>query len=283
MEEFDFPELTVWFTSTGRVDVLPETVESWIQHCTYPNWKMVLIEQTMTEESEQFFELKYIDNAATAKYLETLQSRFPNVRMEIIIQPYRPLGQLYDQLLSKSGDYFLNLEDDLTTVCDPHDQIVDDIRLLRADPLLLGVRTDLRDETIFEYCPRFPRTGCKAGMKYTIIDTTCSGGAQVMDVAKVKAIGGYCTTHAPNNYIQTELQQSAHMRDHKMYTAVNLKYYGFLKHMGHHGVQGGDRSWTIAAYNDLEKHNWFGDGKSKTPRDHPREYYIRTRVENGKP
>jgi hypothetical protein len=244
---------------------------------------MILIESQMTDVSKQFFALEYIDNDATAKYLSTLQERFPNVKMEIIIQPYKPLGQLYDQLLSKTGDYFINLEDDLTTVCDPHDQIVDSIKLLRTDPKLLGVRVDLRDETCFENCPRFPRVGCKIGMKYTIIDTTCSGGAQIMDTAKVKAIGGYCTDHAPNQYIQTELQQSAHMRDNKMYTAVNLKYWGFLKHMGHHGVQGGDRSWTIAAYNDLEKHGWYGDGSKKIPRAYPREYYIRTRVENGKP
>mgnify|MGYP001597431990 CR=1 FL=1 len=283
MKEFDYPELVVWFTSTGRADLLPDTVESWINHCTYPNYRIILLESQMTDESREFFKQEYIDGEATATYLATLPARFPHINMEIIVQPYRPLGQVYDQLLAKTGDYFINLEDDLITVCDPHDQIVDAIQILRADPKALGMRVDLRDETVFEYCPRFPRVGYSAGMKYAIIDTTCSGGAQVMDATKTRAIGGYCTSHAPKDYIQTELQQSAAMRSNKMFTAVNLKYWGFLKHMGHHGVQGGDRSWTIAAYNDLEKHGWFGDGKNRTPREHPREWYIRTRVENGLP
>ena len=282
MENFDYPEMTIWITSTGRMELLPETIESFIKHNTYPNYRFIIIEQTMTDVSREFFALEYVDNDATAKYLSTLQERFPDVKMEIIIQPYKPLGQMYNQLLSMSGDYFINLEDDFTTVCDPHDQIVDSIRLLRADPKLLGLRMDLRDETIFEYCPRFPRTGCKEKMKYTIIDTTCSGGAQVMDTAKVKAIGGYCIDHSPKDYGQPEFQQQAAMRDNKMYTAVNLKYWGFLKHMGHHGVQGGDRSWTIAAYNDLADHGWYGDGSKKVPREHPREWYLKIRVENGK-
>jgi len=278
-----WPKISIWITSTGRINLLKSTIESWIKHCTYPNCEMVIIESQMTKISRKFFALEYVDEEATADYINSLEKTYPAVKFKIFIQPYKPLGQIYDQLMGETEDYFFNIEDDLVAVCDPKDQFIDGVKLLKADPKLLGIRGDLRDCTLFEGCPRFPDVGEAEGMKYMIIKQFSSGGAQLMDAQKVRDIGGFITTHTPDKYIETELDQSAKMRQAGMYTAVNLKYWGVLKHMGHHGVQGGDRSWTINVYNDLERNGWYGGGKNRKPQDHHRDYYIQHRINNGKP
>lgn len=280
----NYPKLSVWVTSCGRISFLPSTIETFISNCSYPNYEMIIIESQMTDISRQFFALEFVKEKETAEYLKTLPEKFPHVKFNIMTQPFRILGQTYDQLLSLTGDYFLNIEDDLTTHGDPCNEIAEDIKLLDSDPGLLGVRVDLRDETVFENCPRFNGFEMKQvdDYKYYIWKDWCSGGAQVMDARKVRAIGGYITTHAPNDYIMTEKDQSAKMRDAKMYTGIGLKYYGFLAHIGHHGVQGGDRTWTVEAYGDAAQSGYFGDGSQKKDKQHNRDYYLGKRIDNGK-
>ena len=141
---------------------------------------------------------------------------------------------------------------------------------------------DLRDETVFDGCPRFPETLSVAGIRYVIWRQWCSGGAQLMDARKVRDIGGFITTHAPADYIQTEHDQSRKMREAGMYIGINLGYYGCLAHIGHHGVQGGDRGWTVEQYEEMASKGWSGDGSSKMPKK-DREYFLSKRKDNGKP
>lgn len=279
----EYPKIQIWVTSCGRIHYLKPTIDSFIQQCTYPNYEMVIIESQMTEVSKKFFALEHVHERETAEYINSLPGTYPNIKFNIHIQPFRILGQTYDQLLAMTGDYFLNIEDDLVTVCDPAKEILDGIRLLDRDPELLGMRTDLRDETVYEGCPRFSEMKETDGYKYFVWRDWCSGGAQIMDARKTRAIGGYITDHEPNNYIMTEKDQSAKMRTAKMYTGIGLRYYGFLAHIGGHGVQGGDRIWTVEAYQDLAKSGWCGDGTQKKPREHNRDYYINRRRDNGKP
>jgi hypothetical protein len=237
----------------------------------------------MTDVSKEFFALEYIDEEATEAYLRALPGRFPLIDFkEIIIQPFKRLGETYERLLQETKEYYINIEDDLRTVTDPCFQLAHNIKLLKADPKLLGVRMDLRDETVFDGCPRFPETLEAAGMKYVIWREWCSGGAQLMDAQKVRDIGGFITTHAPSDYIQTEHDQSRKMRTAGMYTGINLKYYGCLAHIGHHGVQGGDRGWTVEQYEEMASKGWLGDGSKKVSKKN-REYFLSRRKDNGLP
>ena len=54
-------------------------------------------------------------------------------------------------------------------------------------------------------------------------------------------------------------------------------------HIGSYGVQGGDRTWTVAAYGDAAKNGWYGDGRNLKEKDHDRDYYINKRKDNGRP
>lgn len=278
----EHPKISIWVTSTGRIGVLKPTIESWIEHCTYPNYEFVIVHSQMTNVSKEFFALEYIDEEATEKYLEELPEKFPSVKFKIFIQPFKILGQTYDQLLHETGEYYFNIEDDLRTVVDPYAQLVDNIKLLQADPKLLGIRMDLRDETVFDGCPRFPETLEIEGLKYVIWRQWCSGGAQLMDARKVRDIGGFIIDHQPPDYIQTEHDQSRKMRKAQMYAGINLSYYGCLAHIGCYGVQGGDRGWTVEAYKDATLNGWYGDGSNRTEKK-SKEHWLQKRVDNGKP
>lgn len=276
------PKVSIWITSTGRFDITKSTVESFIEKCTYPNYEFVIVHSQMTDVSRKFFALEYIDEEATEKYLKKLPEKFSSVKFKLFIQPFKILGQTYDQLLAETEGYYFNIEDDLRTVVDPCDQLIANIKLLQADPKLLGVRMDLRDETVFDGCPRFPETLEIEGMKYLIWRQWCSGGAQLMDAQKVRDIGGFITTHSPSDYIQTEHDQSRKMRTVGMYTGINLKYYGCLAHIGHHGVQGGDRGWTVEQYEEMALKGWSGDGSKKVSKKN-RDYFLSRRRDNGLP
>lgn len=280
----NLPKISVWVTSTGRIDVLEPTIESWIEHCTYPNYEFIIVHSQMTYVSKEFFALEYIDEAATETYLQGLEEKFPGVTFKMFIQPFKRLGRTYDQLLHETGEYYINIEDDLRTVIDPYDQLISNIKLLQADSKLLGVRMDLRDETVFDGCPRFPETFTVTDplTKYVIWRQWCSGGAQLMDAEKVRDIGGFIRDHTPSDYIQTEHDQSRKMRNAGMYTGINLSYYGCLAHIGHHGVQGGDRGWTVEQYEEMATKGWCGDGSVKVPKKN-RKYFLNKRKDNGKP
>lgn len=278
----DLPKISVWVTSCGRVNVLKPTIESFIEKCTYPNYEFVIVHSQMTDVSKEFFALKYIDAEATEKYLRELPEKFPSITFKLFIQPFIILGQTYEQLLAETERYYFNIEDDLRTVVDPNDQLIDNIKLLQVDPKLLGVRMDLRDETVFDGCPRFPETLEAEGIKYLIWRQWCSGGAQLMDAQKVRDIGGFITDHQPSDYIQTEHDQSRKMREAQMYTGINLSYYGCLAHIGHYGVQGGDRGWTVEAYAEAASKGWCGDGSNKTAKK-SRDHFLDRRKDNGLP
>ena len=97
-----YPKISIWVTSTGRIDVLKPTIESWIKYCTYPNYEIVLIESQMTNVSRKFFALEYINEQATEKYINNLEKIYPNVKFKIFIQSYKPLGQIYEQLMKET-------------------------------------------------------------------------------------------------------------------------------------------------------------------------------------
>lgn len=256
------PKVSVWVTSTGRVDSVVPTIETFIDKCTYPNYEFVIIESQMTPESLTFFDASGIKEAETKEYLTNLPSKFPDVAFKIFIQPWQRLGVTYNQLLVNSAEYFVNLEDDALTVADPGPQFTDAISMFQDDPKLLGLRVDLRDNTVYDGSPRFQGTKEAAGIKFVYWDW-CSGGGQFMDTTKVRALGGYLDTHPINKYGETEIDQTNKMRVAEMYIGISLKYYGFWAHMSSKSVQGADRQWSCDLYKKLTEKGWSGDGESR--------------------
>ncbi|KKM77016.1 hypothetical protein LCGC14_1374240, partial [marine sediment metagenome] len=92
----DSPKISVWITSTGRIDVLTPTIESFIDQCTYPNYEFVIIESQMIEESLKFFDASRIDGKKTEEYLQGLPNKYPDVKFKIFVQPWKKLGAVYN-------------------------------------------------------------------------------------------------------------------------------------------------------------------------------------------
>ena len=120
------PKISIWITSTGRIDVLKTTIESWVEHCTYPNYELIILHSQMTDVSKEFFALEYIDEVRTEAYLRGgLQKKLLPCKSKLIIQPFKTLGQTYDQLLlDEIDEYYINIEDDLLTVVDPNIELL---------------------------------------------------------------------------------------------------------------------------------------------------------------
>lgn len=277
----NFPKVSIWITSTGRINALKSTIETFIEQCTYLNYEFVIVHSQMTDISRKFFALEYIDEEATEKYISTLLNKYPKVKFKIFIQPWKKLGAVYNQLLEHTEGYFVNLEDDAIIVADPAPQFVDGIKMLQDDTKLLGLRIDLRDETVYDGCSRFPDTKKSVGIKFVCWDW-CSGGAQLMDAQKTCDIGRYYEDHPADKYGETEIDQTAKMRQAGMYIGISLKYYGFWAHNGNYSVQGGDRSHQVKAYAESTVKGWCGSGAHKTVKK-SKDYFERMRIYNGKP
>ncbi|KKM14307.1 hypothetical protein LCGC14_1707460 [marine sediment metagenome] len=258
----DSPKISIWVTSTGRFDEVVPTIETFINQCTYSNYEFIIIESQMTPDSLKFFDISRINAEKTEKYLQELPNKYPDVKFKIFVQPWKKLGAVYNQLLAHTEGYFVNLEDDAITVADPAPQFVDSVRMFQDDPKLLGLRIDLRDDTVFEGSSRFQGTKEAAGIKFVYWDW-CSGGAQLMDAGKVRNIGGYYEDHPVDKYGETEIDQTTKMRSAGMYIGVSLKYYGFWVHISETSVQGADRKWSCQLYEKLAKKGWCGYGKNK--------------------
>ncbi len=261
------PKVSVWITSTGRFEYTMTTIESFIKECTYPNYEFIIIHSQMTPESLTFFDTTQIDAEKTEQYLQELPSKYPNIKFNIIIQPWKKLGVVYNQLLANTlSRYFVSLEDDGITVADPAPQFRDNIQLLSNDPHLLGIRIDLRDATVYEGSPRFQGTKEVEGIKFVYWDT-CSGGAQLMDTVKVRELGGYLENHPAINYGDPEADLERKMRQAKKYIGINLSYYGFWAHMASKSCRGIDKNTSSNAYKHLIEKGWYGDGHNKQPLD----------------
>lgn len=259
----NFPKVSVWITSTGRYDFVVASIESFIKECTYPNYEFVIVHSLMTPESLEFFDLTQIDEKKTEQYLQELPSKYPGANFKIIIQPWKKLGAVYNQLLANtSSRYFVCLEDDGITVTDPAPQFRDAIQLIFNDSHLLGIRIDLRDESVYEGSPRFQGTKEVAGIKFVYWDT-CSGGGQFMDTLKVRELGGYLENHPAIDYGDPEADLERKMRQAKRYIGVNLSYYGFWAHMAPKSCRGIDKTKASNAYTRLIEKGWYGDGKNK--------------------
>ena len=249
------PKISVWVTSTGRFKFLKPTLDAFLKYNTYPNVEFLIFESVPTEESKKIFHAPNIETEKCIEYIKGL-----DIPKKHIVKPWPFLGDVYNELLDLTEDYYISIEDDCVTVCDPTEQFVEGVKLLDADDKLLGIRTDLRDPTsVYAGSDRFKGTKMFEGTEYVYWDV-CSGGAQIMDARKVREINKFPSGQALNTYGDTERHQQREMIAAGMYCGVNLNFYGFLSHEGAESVCGDDRTWSSKAYKEFIQKGWYGKG-----------------------
>ena len=247
------PRVSVWITSTGRIDFLKTTIDSFLAHNTYPNIEWLIFESIPTEESRKFFNTSLIETDKCIKYLEALD--VPN--KHLWIEPWPSYGNVLQKLLDfTDAEYYISIEDDCLCVYDPKEQWLDGIELLKDDPNLLGFRNDLSNPSVDETDKRF--TGVKRHSISDYLYWPVAGGATFTSVDKMRRIGGHLTNHPLRDFWKIESHQNAEMVQHNMYIGVMLKYFGSFAHIGHTEVTGRDRAWSSTMYLDMVDQGYFG-------------------------
>jgi len=153
----------------------------------------------------------------------------------------------------QNTQYVLN---DCLCLCDPKEQWLDGIELLKDDPNLLGFRNDLSNPSVDETDKRF--TGVKRHPISDYLYWPTAGGATFVDVDKMQRIGGYPVDHPLKDFWRIECHQNEAMVKHDMYMGVMLKYFGSFAHIGHTEVTGRDRAWSKKIYMDMAADGHYG-------------------------
>jgi len=247
------PKVSVWITSTGRFEFLKTTIDSFLEHNTYPNIEWLIFESIPTEESRKFFNTPLIETDKCIEYIKALD--IPNMRFWA--EPWPPYGNILQKfLLMTNAEYYISIEDDCQCVYDPKEQWLDGIELIKDDPYLLGFRGDLSTPEVNENDKRFK--GVKHHPISDYLYWPVAGGATFTDVEKMQRIGGHLTDHSLRDFYKIESHQNDEMIRHDMYIGVMLKYYGSFAHIGHTEVTGRDRRWSSDFYLDTVAKGYIG-------------------------
>jgi hypothetical protein len=192
IEGFDYPKISVWITSTGRYDLVKLDIESFVKYNTYPNFEWIIFESVPTEESLKYYNTPLLQSDKTIEYLKTV----PNVQ-KLMIEPWPYWGDAAQALLDATDtDYFINLEDDWETICDPHEWFVDAIKLLRKKDDLYGLTGNLQRPTFNESWPGWthPKYGkgiFKDDEHHYAYGMLVSMGGMLSKTAVVREVGGF--------------------------------------------------------------------------------------------
>ncbi len=253
----DDPLVSVWITSTGRVDCTKKTIDAFIEHNTYPNIEFLIFHSIPTMESLKTYHAPGIGDPAVYKMFDKLLRTYPGT---LWAEPWPPFGDALNLLLENSADYFINLGDANMAVCDGADQIRDGIDLLAYDPGILSLRLDLADETVYAGSDRFDGTRTsmltKEGFQY-LHWKIFPVSAQLVHTAKMRDIGfpkGH-DLHVKNYvevYPQEQLQKCSYV------CGIDLRHKGFLHHINPVSTTGEDRQWRVDAYETSRKKGYYG-------------------------
>lgn len=249
----NYPKVSVWITSTGRYEFLKTTIDSFLEHNTYPNIEWLIFESIPTEESRKFFNTPLIETDKCIEYLEALD--VPN--KHFWAEPWPPYGNILQKFLDfTDAEYYISIEDDCQCAYNPKEQWLDGIELIKDDPQLLGFRGDLSTPKVNENDKRF--VGVKRHPISDYLYWQVAGGAAFTNVKKMRKIGGHLTDHPLKDFWRIEQHQNNKMFAHDMYIGVMLKYYGSFAHIGHTEVTGRDRKWSSDFYLDVVAKGWVG-------------------------
>jgi len=247
------PKISIWATSTGRFKFLKPTLDSFIEKNTYFNIEFLIFESIPTIESKKYFNSSLIETDKCISYISSL-----NISNKTAwIQPWIPFGNVLQTFLDyTSADYFLCLEDDVETICDPNEQFIDAIKLIQDDPQLLGLRLDLSCPSVNETDKRFK--GVKRHLVSDYLYWPVAGGASLCSTKKLRDIGGFLVNHPLQDFVKIESDLNNKMISNNMYIGLMLKYFGVFSHIGSTCVDGRDRTWSSEGYKNYVKHGWYG-------------------------
>jgi hypothetical protein len=207
----------------------------------------------MTDESRPMFYQGNMHPEETMEYLRGLETDYDSVTFKVFIQPWKKLGLVYNQLLSISGDYYINLEDDIVTYSSSRELIEDGISLLTKDSKLLGVGLDLywRSATLGSYNDEIQIDGKRCLKSY--IMPGC-GATFLVDTNKIRdMMGQFKIDHDPKQFGEVEMDVMRKMIDTDHYVAVNPLMSGCLRHEGSSLVTGKFRPFIRFIGNEPEE------------------------------
>ena len=245
VEGFDYPKISVWLTSTGRHDLVKQDIESFIEHNTYPNWQFIIFESVPTKESLKYYNTPLLQSDKTIKYLKTV----PNAH-KLMIEPWPYWGVTAQSLLDATDtDYFINLEDDWTTIYDPHEWFVESIKLLRKKKELYGLTGNLQRPEFDESWPGWTHPKYGGGVvndeefnyAYGIL---VSMGGMLSKTEVAKSVGFPTDKHIKHGSIRSPENPEGLFGDRILFAGYRggrlLNWYGWFCSKNSYSVNGDD-------------------------------------------
>lgn len=189
-KNFDYPKISVWITSTGRYELVKNDIESFVEYNTYPNWQFIIFESVPTEESLKYYNTPLIQSDKTIEYLKTV----PNVH-KLMVEPWPPWGQVLQKLLDATDtEFFINMDDDWTTIYDPHEWFIEVIELLRSRKDLFAMTGNLQRSEFNESWPGWESKVNDGKFNYGYGKLVSTSG--MLGITKMaRRVGGYPDHH----------------------------------------------------------------------------------------
>ena len=240
---FDYPKISIWITSTGRYSLVRQDIESFVKHNTYPNVQWIIFESVPTEESLKYYNTPLLQSDKTIEYLKTV----PNVH-KLMIEPWPYWGNVAQTLLDVTNtDYFINLEDDWETICDPHEWFVDAIKLLRKKKELYGLTGNLQRPEFGESWPGWTHPKYGGGVvddgefnyAYGIL---VSMGGMLSKTEMAKSVGFPTDKHIKHGSIRSPENPEGLFGDRILFAGYRggrlLDYWGWFRANSAYSVNG---------------------------------------------
>jgi len=238
-----YPKISVWITSTGRYELVKKDIESFMEYNTYPNWQFIIFESVPTVESLKYYNTPLLQSDKTIAYLKTV----PNVH-KLMIEPWPYWGKAAQSLLDVTDtDYFINLEDDWTTIYDPHEWFVESIRLLRKKDNLYGLTGNLQRPEFSESWAgwRHPKYGggvVNDGEFCYAYGMLVSMGGMLLKTAVAKSVGFPTNKHIKHGSIRSSENPEKLFEDRILLKGYRggrlLNWYGWFCSKNGYSVNG---------------------------------------------
>lgn len=251
----NFPKISIWITSTGRYECTKRTIDAFLKYNTYPNIEFLIFHSIPTVESKYTYNALDVGDANVLLLFEKLLREYPG---KLWVEPWPPFGNTLITLLNNSVDYFINLGDSNTLICDGTDQIEAGIKLLEVEKDLLALRLDLADESVFAGSNRFNGT-----KDVPILNTSYlywkiyPVSAQLVHTARMKRVGFPVDHNIDHKNIVEEYPQ-ARLRELPYVCGIDLAYKGFLHHINPVSTTNEDRKWRIDLYENCRRKGNYG-------------------------
>ena len=257
------PLVSIWITSTGRIDCTKRTIDAFIENNTYPNIEFLIFHSIPTMESLKTYYASGIGDPAVYKMFDKLLRTYPGT---LWAEPWQPFGNALNLLLANSADYFINLGDANMAVCDGADQIRDGIELMEEEKSLLSLRLDLADESVYAGSDRFDGTVSVRPRDvdmHPLFDAQYlywklfPVSAQLVHTERMRDIG-FPQDHDLHvkNYVEVYPQER--LQNSPLVCGIDLRHKGFLHHINPMSTTNEDRQWRVDAYEASRKKGFYG-------------------------